>query len=347
MIKAHGQTHGRATIADVARQAGVSKATVSRFLNYRDTLLSPEMAARVEAAVHELGYIPSPMAQALKRGRTRLVGLVVADITNPFSVAVLRGAEEACRAAGYLVMLFNLGNESARESAGIRALSSYQVEGFILNTMGHDAGAVVETARQGKPVVLVDRLHHGLDVDFVSLDNHQAVCLCAQHLVDEGYSSLLLVTEPLGTVSARIERVQAFDDFIQSRSGGVTGRHVECDGNSPDQLRAALFQARRESGAGRLAVVSANAVVTLRVVAAVASLGWVFGRDVGLVAIDETEWAPYVGPGISTVAQPTGELGKLATKCLIERLNGLTGPARTTLLPGSLIVRGSSRAPQA
>ena len=83
---------GRATIADVARLAGVSKATVSRFLNHRDTLLSRDIATRVETAVKSLGYVPSPMAQALKRGRSKLIGLVVADITNPFSVAVLRGA---------------------------------------------------------------------------------------------------------------------------------------------------------------------------------------------------------------------------------------------------------------
>src|SRR3546814_20616857 len=122
------------------------------------------MAARVETAVQALGYIPSPMAQALKRGRSRLVGLVVADITNPYSVAVLRGAEQACRAAGHLVMLFNLGNESARESAGIRALSSYQVEGFILNTLGHDPGAIVGEARNVNHVGLVARLHPGLEV---------------------------------------------------------------------------------------------------------------------------------------------------------------------------------------
>src|SRR5690606_31981041 len=91
----------RSTIADVARHAGVSKATVSRFLNHRDTLLSAEIAGRVQAAIAELSYTPSPMAQALKRGRSRLIGLVVADITNPYSVAVLRGAEQACREAGY------------------------------------------------------------------------------------------------------------------------------------------------------------------------------------------------------------------------------------------------------
>ena len=100
----------RVTIDDVARLAGVSKATVSRFLNHRTTRLTPEIAARVEKAVAELAYMPSPMAQALKRGRTRLLGLVVADITNPVAVAVLRGAENAAQQAGYLVMLFNLGN---------------------------------------------------------------------------------------------------------------------------------------------------------------------------------------------------------------------------------------------
>src|SRR5881392_3142933 len=149
----------RATIADVARTAGVSKATVSRFLNHRDTLLTPEIALRVEAAIAALGYTPSPMAQALKRGRSRLIGLVVADIANPFSVAVLRGAEKACQEAGYLVMLFNLGNASEREREGIEALASYQVEGFILNTLGGDPAAAGGVARHGKPCVLVDRKH--------------------------------------------------------------------------------------------------------------------------------------------------------------------------------------------
>lgn len=331
----------RATIADVARRAEVSKATVSRFLNHRETLLSPEMAARVEAAIRELGYSPSPMARALKRGRSRLIGLVVADITNPYSVAVLRGAEEACRAAGYLVMLFNLGNESTRESAGIRALSSYQVEGFILNTMGHDAGAVVETARQGKPVVLVDRLHHGLHVDFVSLDNVQAVSLCARHLLDAGYRELLLATQPLGNVSSRIERSEAFQSILRDPASGASGRSVECDGDI-EYLAGELRAARERAGRGVPAVISGNAVVTLSIVAAVACLGWTLGKDIGLIGIDETEWAPYVGPGISTVSQPTGELGRRATQCLLERLEGLDAPARTILLPGELVARGSS-----
>ena len=127
------------------------------------------------------------MAQALKRGRSRLIGLVVADVTNPFSVAVLRGAEKACQEAGYLLILFNLSNDSQREKEAIEALTAYQVEGFILNTLGGVKGTAAETAFHGKPVVLVDRRHEELQCDFVSLDNAGAVCLAANHLVKAGY----------------------------------------------------------------------------------------------------------------------------------------------------------------
>jgi LacI family kdg operon repressor len=335
----------RSTIADVARHAGVSKATVSRFLNHRETLLSPEIALRVEVAIDELRYTPSPMAQALKRGRSRLIGLVVADITNPYSVAVLRGAEQACREAGYLLMLFNLGNEIERESAGIHALSSYRVEGFILNTMGHDAGALLETARQGKPIVLVDRQHHGLDVDFVSLDNHQAIFLGAQHLLDEGYKEILLVSEPLGGVSSRVERVSAFKTFVDEKGDVVHGQCVESQPDEQGALIDALQAARARAHARSTtpAILSNNAVVTLRVIAAIAQLGWRLGKDIGLIGIDDTEWAPYVGPGISTISQPTDQLGRLAAECLMQRIAGSDLPARKALLPGLLRVRGSSQ----
>jgi LacI family transcriptional regulator, kdg operon repressor len=169
----HPKPNSRATIDDVARTAGVSKATVSRFLNHRDKLLTPEIAARVEKAVAALGYMPSPMAQALKRGRSRLIGLVVADIANPFSVAVIRGAEKAAQEAGYLVMLFNLGNVSEREA--IEALAAYRVEGYILNTLGADPNAAGEVVRHGKPAVLIDRKHPGMQADFVSIDNADAM----------------------------------------------------------------------------------------------------------------------------------------------------------------------------
>lgn len=336
---------GRATIADVARAAGVSKATVSRFLNHRDTLLTPEIASKVEKAVAALGYVPSPMAQALKRGRSRLIGLVVADIANPFSVAVLRGAEKAAQQAGYLVMLFNLGNASAREREGIEALAAYQVEGFILNTLGADPSAAGEVARHGKPAVLVDRRHPGMLADFVSLDNADAVRQAVGHLLGNGYRELLYVTEPVSGVSSRIERESAFRACLAGRDDSSAGRVIELADGDDAALDQALLELKRRAGARPAAVLSSNAPVTLRVAAAVARLGWQFGSELGFVGFDETDWAPLVGAGLSTIEQPTDDIGRVATSCLLERLQGRDLPPRQILLAGRLVPRASSRVP--
>lgn len=336
----------RATIADVARAANVSKATVSRFLNHRDKLLTKDIAARVEVAIAALSYSPSPMAQALKRGRSRLIGLVVADVTNPFSVAVLRGAEKACQQAGYLLMLFNLGNDGRRESEAIEALTAYQVEGFILNTLDGDPKAATEAARHGKPVVLVDRRHHGMQADFVSLDNAGAVRLGVGHLLEGGYQEILFVSEPIKSVSSREEREAAFRSCLgeaAARAAGLRGRTLEHSADDPQALDEALRSLRQRAGKRLPGVVCGNAVVTLRVVAALARLGWKLGTDIGLVGFDDTDWAPYIGPGLTSIAQPTDELGRIAAGCLIERLKGLQLPPRQILLSGSLVPRGSSR----
>jgi LacI family transcriptional regulator, kdg operon repressor len=329
----------RITIADVARKAGVSKATVSRFLNRRDELLTPGIATRVEAAIAALGYTPSPMAQALKRGRSRLVGLIVADVTNPFSVAVLRGAEKACQDAGYQLMLFNLGEDWQHERAAIETLASYQVEGLILNTLGRDEGAAAAAARQGRPVVLVDRRHANMQADFVSIDNQGAVGMAAGHLLERGWDELFFVTEPVAGVSSREERLAAFRAFMAAHPQAA-GRSFESTAAGAaalaDELRALRARGRRPT------VLASNAVITLRVADAVQRLGWTFGRDLGFVGIDETEWAHLIGPGLTTVAQPTDALGRLATACLLERLGGLDVPPRQILLSGQLVERASS-----
>lgn len=334
----------RPTIGDVAKAAGVSKATVSRFLNHRERLLSPDIAARVEAAVAQLAYTPSPMAQALSHGRSRLIGLIVADITNPYSVAVLRGAEKACQEAGYLVMLFNLGNDIDREREAIDALAGYQVDGFILNTLGRGAGLADADALHGKPAVLVDRRHAGMHTDFVSLDNPAAMKIACGHLVDGGYRELLYITEPQKGVSSRRERTSAFGGCVAAHEPRVAGEVFECTGDDGAALDAALRALHKRARRGRrAAVIAGNAVVTLRVAAAMARLGWHFGEELGFVGFDDVEWAPLIGPGLTTIAQPTDEIGRAAATCLIERMRGLDVPARQLLVPGELIVRGSSR----
>lgn len=333
---------GHATIADVARKAGVSKATVSRFLNHRDTLLSPQIATRVESAIEALGYAPRPMAQALKRGRSKLIGLVVADIANPFSVAVIRGAEKACQEAGYLVMLFNLGDALDREREAIKALASYQVDGFILNTIAANPIASQEVAKYGKPAVLIDRRHDEMQADFVSLDNAGAMKLTLDHLVANGYQELAYLTRATQGVSPRLERSAAFQRLVGGYSPDVRGHVSEIAEQDDAAMVQALLDLRARAGSRAMAVVAGNAVVTLQVALAVRELGWRFGTDIGFVGFDETQWAPLVGAGLSTIAQPTDDIGRMAAQCLLERIEGDAQAPRQLLLPGRLVARPSS-----
>jgi len=175
------------------------------------------------------------------------------------------------------------------------------------------------------------------------------VRLGARHLVEAGYRELLFVSEPIKDVSSRMEREAAFRSFISESAtnvAGLQGRTFETTEEDLEGLDNALRSLRQHAGQRLPGVICSNAVVTLRVVAAMARLGWRLGSELGLVGFDETEWSPYVGPGLSTIAQPTDELGRVAASCLIERLKGLDLPPRQIFLSGRLVARGSSiRAP--
>ena len=125
----------------------------------------------------------------------------------------------------------------------------------------------------------------------------------------------------------------------------IHGTSFENQTDDPDALDEALKALRQRAGTSLAGIISSNAVVTLRLVGAMARLGLKLGADIGLVGFDETPWSAYIGPGLSTIAQPTDELGRIAAGCLIERLKGLELPARQILLSGQLIPRGSSAPP--
>ena len=146
----------RVTMLDVARLAGVSKASVSRFIGEDRALLSDAISQRIEQAINELGYRPNQMARGLKRGRTRLIGMLVADIRNPYSIAVMHGVETACRQHGYNLVVCNTDRNNEQERQHLAALRSYNIEGLILNTLGHDPDALQEL-HQEMPIVLIDR----------------------------------------------------------------------------------------------------------------------------------------------------------------------------------------------
>ena len=329
---------GRATIADVARAAKASKASVSRFLSGNPGALSNELRGRIEAAVAALSYHPSPIARSLKGGHTGLIGMIAADIDNPWSVAVLHGAEGACQQHGFSLILSNSGGDTVREHKMIAALLSYRVEGLIVNAAGpaKNLAAITDI-----PVVLIDRKPPGCSFDFVGLDNVAAMDTVVRHLTDEGFSDLALVIQPVRYVSTRQERVAGFRAALK-RTSECRGDIVEIEQADPDAVDRALTAFLSSPGAGPKAVIAANGLMTLRVVQCFDRLGLDMPKDVGLVGFDELDWCALARPGITTFGQPTYDIGATAVRRLLARVSGEHTDAGDTIFTGTLIARASS-----
>lgn len=335
----------RVTIAQVAREAGVSKTSVSRYLGGEFDALSVRLREQIGTTIARLGYQPSQMARGLKGGRTRLIGMLVADILNPYSVAVLHGAEAACQKHGYTLMLCNTGNDEAREKQSLAALHSYSVEGLLFNTQGRNVTPLHELGQAAFPVVLLDRHVEGCDFDLVGLDNVKAAQIATRHLLAQGYTDIALVVQSLYGVSSRQGRQAGFLQAMSERPG-CHGQTLEVDLDEPGHVGTVLrefFLRRRDSG-GRVALLAGNGMVSLQIALALQSMKLNFPDDVGLLCFDELAWSPLVGSGISTIEQPTYEIGFTAIERLLVRIQGERSRRREILLDGRLISRGSTAA---
>lgn len=155
----------------MAKAAKTGKTSISRYLNGEKHLLSDALLARIEQAIADLDYRPSLMARGLKHGRTRLIGLIIADITNPYSVNVLSGIEAACRDKGFTPLVCNTNNEVDQELHYLDLLRSYQVEGIVVNAVGMREEGLNRLQQSALPMVLIDRKIPDFACDMVGLDD--------------------------------------------------------------------------------------------------------------------------------------------------------------------------------
>jgi LacI family transcriptional regulator, kdg operon repressor len=354
MSMAPGSTDGtpnastrRATISDVAREAGTGKTSISRYLNGEFGVLSPDLRARIEAAIERLDYRPNQMARGLKRGRNRLLGLLLADLANPYSVEVLQGVEAACHALGYMPLICHAANEVDMERRYLQLLTTYRVEGVIVNALGVRESMLKPVGSGGIPAVLVDRTVDGLEADVVGLDNAAAVRLGTEHLLARGYDDIVFVVQPFEQVSSRREREAAFRESIaaavNTAAGAARGTTHVLDLHDDEAAKAALaaLDAHVAGATSRCALFAANAPVALRLALHLkAVLGAQWQQRVALIAIDDPEWAELAG--ITTIRQPTREIGYRAVEFLHERIEGAAPAARAAAFEGELVVRAST-----
>jgi LacI family transcriptional regulator len=331
-----GTSLGRATLADVARLAGVSSSTASRALNGLGQF-TPETRAAVLAAAEELGFEPSPLARSLRTQRTHTIGFVVPDVSSPFYAAVLQGAQRTLEREGYRVMLMDSEQEESRELAALRTLLMHQVDGLLVSTTGvsrEDFESALSIRRA--PCVFFDTELEGVGEGVVLLDNREGMRLLVRHLVaHHGHVSIAVLAGPQRETSA-IERLQAFREEAIAQSV-----------YSEDLVRICRWT--HESGREQAieviedvtAVVACSAELAVGCLAACRDLGLAVPDDVALVSFDDPYFAPLLEPALTAIAYEPAELGRVAATLLLDRIGSDETERNEVRLPVRLVVRRS------
>lgn len=330
-------------IKDVARAAGVSVGTVSNVINRPDTVAT-ETRARVQSAIDRLGYVRSESARQLRAGRSRIMGLLVLDMGNPFFVDVARGAERAARDAGLGVMVCNSAQSASEEADYLSLFAEQRVRGVLL-TPADATGRNIETFRRHNiPFVLVDRVAEGTTECSVSVDDVAGGALAVRHLVDAGHRSIAYVSGPPGLNQVRDRRTGALHALEEAGLGPEHLRELPTE-----RLDVA---AGRDAGARLLglaerptAVFCANDLLALGVLQAMYAAGVGVPDDLAIVGYDDIEFAAAAAVPLTSVRQPAVTMGTLAAEMLLEETEETATRKhehRRVVLQPELVVRRSS-----
>lgn len=330
----------RATIRDVAAFAGVGIKTVSRVIN-NEANVSPAMRDRVQRAVSTLNFKPNAGAGALRRGdrRTRTLGLLLDAVDNPFSAAINRAVERVASRRATAVFAASSDDDPERERQLVDAFTRRRVDGLILTTIATDHGYLQAEREQGTPLVFVDRPPVGLLADAVLSDNYDSARRATEHLLQHGHRRIAHLGDETSISTAR-ERSRGFHDAMAA--AGVVEPLEELDLSSQELATRAVH--RLLGGAGPpTALFASQNLVLLGTIRALHTLGR--QEQVALVGFDDLLLADLLQPGITVLAQDPTEIGTQAATQLFARLDGDQSPVRTTVVPTTLITRGSGEIP--
>ncbi|MFE3515847.1 LacI family DNA-binding transcriptional regulator [Streptomyces sp. NPDC059166] len=322
----------RVTIADVAREAGVSKTTVSRVINLKGEV-DGATAARVREVIAHLGYVPSSGAVGLARGSSRTVGMLVPSLTWPWMGEVLQGVVDTVEAADYGLLLFtcNRGAESVERFT--TQVSARAFDGLVVVEPENTLDQLTALHHSGLPIVLIDDRGHHPEFPSVVTTNREGGASAARHLRAAGRTRPLVVTGPrhFGCVNDRLEGFRS-----------VLPTELVVDGDFTERGGRLAVEELLAAGVEFDAVFAHNDITAAGVLRALRAAGRRVPDDIAVVGFDDIPMAEHTEPPLTTVHQPTRQMGEVAARLLLAHLGGTDVPDGPVVLPTELVVRHSA-----
>jgi len=326
------------TLIDVARHAGVSPSTVSRILN-GTAKVSDDKRQAVLAAIEKMNFAPNQMAQALKKGRSMTIGIVVQDIASPFFDETLRGVDDGLKGTGYASVIVSGHWDAQEETERIRLLVARKVDGIILlsGRIGNDA--ILRFAGQ-RPIVATGRSLLARNAHGFKLDHENGAYLAVRHLVALGHRNIAFITGPADNQDAA-ERLIGYTRALRE-ADIVPDPALIAEGDLHEAGGLAALERLFEGGSAFTAIFAANDLSAYGARLGLYRRGIRVPEDMSLVGFDDLPGSSYTTPPLTTVSQPLYEMGRIATGALLGLINGDNVTA--TLPPLELVVRETTRA---
>lgn len=332
-----------ATISIVAEKAGVSTTTVSRYLNEKYEYMSLKTRKRIKEVIEQLNYRPSNIARGLKSKKTNLLGVVVADIENPFSSMMMKGVNDVCKQRNYHMLILNTDNSQISEEEGILSLIDHNVDALLINPTGYSSSIYTELKESKVPVVLMDRQIEHFLFDSVTSNNYDVTYQATAYLIKNNYSRIFFVSENINSISTRSIRKKAVEDALSEKKLDKEHCMLFIDKDNPLDIKEKLMKIKRLYQNEKLALFAVNGQVLLLLLQMLHELHWSIPNEIGIYGYDDWGWGELIQPGITVIQQDPYEMGKKAAELLIDRLEGkrLAAPELFEL-PANLMIRGST-----
>lgn len=337
------------TVSDVAREAGVGKATAARALGGYGAV-SEAVRDRVMAAAERLEYRPNELARSMNTGKSKTIGVIVGDIENGYFGLAMRGISDAAKAAGYDVILINTSENVEAEIDAVRVLLDKRVDGVIVApASSFETDHLHDVHASGRPMVLLDRHVDGLDVPSVGVDIAVAAQDAAASLLAAGHRRIAFVTALASDESwapGQPLAVSSVTDRLAGIQAALTASDVEPDtllvrfGAIGMPAVTAIIDELLALPQPPTAILASDSVIALDMLRVLRSRGIELPRDLSFVMFDDFPWTELVAPPLSVVSQPIYDVGLAAGRKLVRLLAGASGE-EAELLAARFIERGS------
>jgi DNA-binding LacI/PurR family transcriptional regulator len=326
-------------IKKVAARAKVSTATISRTIN-NSALVSPATADKVWKAIRELGYYPNTQARALVSGRSRIFGLIISDIANPFFPELVKSFEDAAIKYGYEVIVANTDYNSERMTVCVRRMIERQVDGVAIMTSEIDSHLIDELSRRKLPIVFLDLGQPNALISNILVDYAKGIREAVLHLVSLGHRRIGFISGPLTLLSARTRRTSFLnclkDCGIADRQQIIVEGNHKVDGGET-AMKQMLAQAVRPT-----AVLTSNDLTAIGVLRALHYAGLRVPEDMSVIGFDDIQLSHFTQPPLTTVRLSRDELGRKAFEALYLTLQGTETEGQQIRVSTSLVLREST-----